>query len=77
MYKNMVPGFSQDDLLLQVIMFISNICLAGDVHGLIMNSKIPMMLLETLRAKDSDEEIVLQILHCFARMMLDQELGGG
>jgi hypothetical protein len=76
LYKHMVPGFSQDDLLLEVIMLVAGLCLAADVHSLVLNSRIPQILLDTMRAKENDEEILLQTLFCFSRMMVDLELGG-
>ena len=51
----MVPGFAQDDLLLEVVMLLASMALDPEVPSLIVNSRIPQMLQDTMQAKAGDD----------------------
>lgn len=63
--NNLVPGKAQDDLVLEVVIFLGTA--AGDemCARLMCKADILLSLVELLKAKQEDDEIVLQIIYVF------------
>ncbi|RHY80247.1 hypothetical protein DYB28_013195, partial [Aphanomyces astaci] len=71
--KLLVPGFSQDDMVLQVIMFVSALMLEPKCAPLITSSRVVRSFHTIFQDKQSDHEITLQLLFCFYRMLRHPE----
>ncbi|OQR91603.1 kinesin-associated protein [Achlya hypogyna] len=71
--KLLVRGFSQDDVVLQVIMFVSALMLEPKCAPLITSSRIVRSFHLIFQDKQSDCEMTLQLLFCFYRMLRHPE----
>ncbi|ETW00855.1 hypothetical protein H310_07381 [Aphanomyces invadans] len=71
--KLLVPGFSQDDIVLQVIMFVSALMLEPKCAPLITSSRLVRSFHTVFQDKQTDHEIMLQLLFCFYRMLRHPE----
>lgn len=72
MMKHLVPGFSEDDVVLEVLMLIGT--LARDPKSAIMlgNARLIRILYELLNEKAEDVEIVLQLLYTTYKLLLHE-----
>ncbi|XP_046419243.1 kinesin-associated protein 3 isoform X2 [Neodiprion fabricii] len=63
--NNLVPGKAQDDLVLEVVIFLGTAAYDEMCARLLCKADILLSLVELLRAKQEDDEIVLQIIYVF------------
>ncbi|XP_014221190.1 kinesin-associated protein 3 isoform X1 [Trichogramma pretiosum] len=63
--KNLTPGQAEDDLALEVVIFIGTAAADEDCAKLICKENLLLSLIELLKAKQEDDEIVLQIIYVF------------
>lgn len=70
----LVPGFSEDDIVLECVMLVSNIALARDSAQYVAGSRLPSLLQQILVEKREDEEIVVQLLFAFRCLLLYDEV---
>ncbi|OQR96911.1 kinesin-associated protein [Thraustotheca clavata] len=71
--KLLVRGFSQDDIVLQVIMFVSALMLEPKCAPLITSSRLVRSFHLIFQDKQNDCEMTLQLLFCFYRMLRHPE----
>ncbi|KDO22362.1 hypothetical protein SPRG_11314 [Saprolegnia parasitica CBS 223.65] len=71
--KLLVRGFSQDDVVLQVVMFVSALMLEPKCAPLITSSRIVRSFHLIFQDKQNDCELTLQLLFCFYRMLRHPE----
>jgi hypothetical protein len=69
--KLLVPGFSEDDVVLECVMIAGNLAMSQDAAQHIAGSRLPSMLQELLIEKREDEEIVVQLLFAFQCLLLE------
>merc|ERR1711871_1024316 len=68
--KHLIPGFSQDDVVMNVVRFISSLALDHDVANAIATTRVPELLHEMLRKNCSDDvDLTQEICFCFARLL--------
>ncbi|KAJ8672674.1 hypothetical protein QAD02_003934 [Eretmocerus hayati] len=65
MKNNLVPGKIQDDLVLEVVIFLGTAAADEDCAQVICKADLLISLIELLKAKQEDDEIVLQIVYVF------------
>eukprot|EP00276_Gloeochaete_wittrockiana_P011053 CAMPEP_0184665670 /NCGR_PEP_ID=MMETSP0308-20130426/58158_1 /TAXON_ID=38269 /ORGANISM="Gloeochaete witrockiana, Strain SAG 46.84" /LENGTH=798 /DNA_ID=CAMNT_0027109807 /DNA_START=91 /DNA_END=2487 /DNA_ORIENTATION=+ len=72
--KFLVLGYAEDDIVLEVIIFIGNI--AGDpaCAPYLCRTKILGCMYQLITEKQEDDEIVLQILYAFHRLIFHKEI---
>ncbi|XP_012275092.1 kinesin-associated protein 3 [Orussus abietinus] len=63
--NNLVPGKAQDDLVLEVVIFLGTAACDEDCARLLCKADILLSLIELLKAKQEDDEMVLQIIYVF------------
>ncbi|XP_024944929.1 kinesin-associated protein 3 isoform X2 [Cephus cinctus] len=63
--NNLVPGKAQDDLVLEVVIFLGTAACDEDCARLMCKADILLSLIELLKAKQEDDEMVLQIIYVF------------
>ncbi|EQC25403.1 hypothetical protein SDRG_16730 [Saprolegnia diclina VS20] len=71
--KLLVRGFSQDDVVLQVVMFVSALMLEPKCAPLITSSRIVRSFHLIFQDKQNDCELTLQLLFCIYRMLRHPE----
>ncbi|GBG31044.1 Kinesin-associated protein 3 [Hondaea fermentalgiana] len=69
LHKHLLPGFSEDDVLLEVVIMIGQLCLDADAAHLICSSALIKLIYDVLHEKQEDSEIVLQTLYTFHRLL--------
>ncbi|KAI9979864.1 hypothetical protein PInf_027588 [Phytophthora infestans] len=67
--KLLVPGFSQDDMILEVVLFVSTLALEPKCAPLLSSSRLVRTLHSLFQEKQHDNELTLQILYAFYRML--------
>lgn len=72
--KLLVPGFSEDDVVLECVMIAGNLAMSQDAAQHIAGSRLPSMLQELLIEKREDEEIVVQLLFAFQCLLLEDSV---
>jgi hypothetical protein len=68
-----VPGFAEDDVLLQMVMLVGTVCsdpVAGTVMG---NARLVRMLFDILQDKSDDVDLVLQCIYTLYKMAMLRE----
>lgn len=70
----LVPGFSEDDIVLECVIITGNLALSKEAAQHIAGSRLPSMLQELLIEKREDEEIVVQLLFAFQCLLLEDSL---
>lgn len=70
----LVPSFSEDDIVLECVMVVSNLALCRESAQHVAGSRLPGMLQDLLVEKREDEEIVVQILYCFQCLLEFEEV---
>lgn len=63
--SNLVPGKAPDDLVLEVVIFLGTAAYDEDCARLLCKADILLSLIELLKAKQEDDEMVLQIIYIF------------
>lgn len=63
--NNLVPGKAPDDLVLEIVIFLGTAAFDEDCARLLCKADILLSLIELLKAKQEDDEIVLQIIYVF------------
>eukprot|EP00927_Polykrikos_kofoidii_P085117 TRINITY_DN9161_c0_g1_i1.p1 TRINITY_DN9161_c0_g1~~TRINITY_DN9161_c0_g1_i1.p1 ORF type:complete len:802 (+),score=184.38 TRINITY_DN9161_c0_g1_i1:126-2531(+) len=74
LHRLLVPGFSEDDVVLECVMLIGNMATSLESSQHIAGSRLPQMLQEILIEKCEDEEIVLQLLFTFHCLLIYDEV---
>lgn len=74
LHKLLVPGFSHDDVVLEIVNLIASISLDPSCCTQFRNSRLLTMLNDLLRDKIQDDELVLQLLFTFYRLMRHSDL---
>lgn len=67
--KFLVPGFSQDDMILVVVLFVSALALEPQCAPLLSSSRLIRTLHSLFQEKQHDSELTLQLLYAFYRML--------
>jgi len=70
----LVPSFSEDDIVLECVMVVSNLALCRESAQHVGGSRLPGMLQDLLMEKRDDEEIVVQLLYCFQCLLTYEEV---
>nr|XP_012148768.1 PREDICTED: kinesin-associated protein 3 isoform X2 [Megachile rotundata] len=63
--NNLVPGKAPDDLVLEIVIFLGTAAHDEDCARLLCKADILLSLIELLKAKQEDDEMVLQIIYVF------------
>ncbi|KYQ59280.1 Kinesin-associated protein 3 [Trachymyrmex zeteki] len=63
--NNLVPGKAQDDIVLEIVIFLGTAARDEDCARLLCKADILLSLIELLKAKQEDDEMVLQIIYIF------------
>ncbi|XP_076247106.1 kinesin associated protein 3 isoform X3 [Calliopsis andreniformis] len=63
--SNLVPGKAPDDLVLEIVIFLGTAAHDEDCARLLCKADILLSLIELLKAKQEDDEMVLQIIYVF------------
>ncbi|XP_012148766.2 kinesin associated protein 3 isoform X1 [Megachile rotundata] len=63
--NNLVPGKALDDLVLEIVIFLGTAAHDEDCARLLCKADILLSLIELLKAKQEDDEMVLQIIYVF------------
>ncbi|KAJ0402145.1 hypothetical protein P43SY_000460 [Pythium insidiosum] len=71
--KLLVPGFSQDDMLLEVVLFVSALALEPKCAPLIASSRLLRAFHSLFQEKQHDNELTLQLLYAFYRLLRHRE----
>ncbi|KAE8748254.1 hypothetical protein FOCC_FOCC005093 [Frankliniella occidentalis] len=66
--KHLVPGKSEDDLVLEVVMLLGTVSADENCSSLLCKADLLLSLIELLKAKQEDDEMVLQIVYVFYQM---------
>jgi len=74
-HKHLLPGFSEDDVLLQVVMIVGQFCLDEAAARMLSNSPVIKLVYDLLHEKQEDTEILLQTLHVFFRLLRQRDTG--
>ena len=70
--KLLVPGMSQPDMLLEVIMLLSACAVESKTCDMIVSSNVMNQLYQLWKDKAADDvELLLQLMHCFYRLLLN------
>lgn len=75
LHKHLLPGFSEDDVLLQVVILAGQFCLEEAAARLLANSPLVKLIYDLLHEKRDDSEIVLQTLFTFHRLLRHKDTG--
>ncbi|CAJ1404265.1 unnamed protein product [Effrenium voratum] len=70
----LVPGFSEDDVVLECILLISNLACCRESVQHVAESRLPAMMQDLLIEKREDEEIVVQLLFAFQCLLGQDEV---
>ncbi|RLN64169.1 hypothetical protein BBJ29_000317 [Phytophthora kernoviae] len=71
--KLLVPGFSQDDMILEAVLFVSALALEPKCAPLLSASRLVRTLHSLFQEKQHDNELTLQLLYAFYRMLRHPE----
>lgn len=70
----LVPGFSEDDVVLECVMLVGNLALCRESANYVAGSRLPSLLQQILVEKRDDEELVVQLLYTFRCLMIYDEV---
>ncbi|XP_034952369.1 kinesin-associated protein 3 [Chelonus insularis] len=70
--NNLVPGKVQDDLVLEIVVLLGTAASDEDCARLLCKADILLSLIELLKAKQEDDEIVLQIIYVFYQIAVHE-----
>lgn len=65
---HLVPGKSEDDLVLEVVMLLGTVASDENCASVLCKADLLLSLIELLKAKQEDDEMVLQIVYVFYQM---------
>ncbi|XP_034244618.1 kinesin-associated protein 3 isoform X2 [Thrips palmi] len=65
---HLVPGKSEDDLVLEVVMLLGTVAADENCASVLCKADLLLSLIELLKAKQEDDEMVLQIVFVFYQM---------
>lgn len=68
----LTQGNAKDDLVLEIIIFLSACTMNNEVCALMCKSEIVLALIELLKAKQEDDELVLQIIFMFQQVLKNE-----
>ncbi|RLN50797.1 hypothetical protein BBJ28_00013868 [Nothophytophthora sp. Chile5] len=71
--KLLVPGFSQDDMVLEVVLFVGSLALEPKCAPLLSASRLVRTFHALFQEKQHDNELTLQLLYAFYRMLRHPE----
>eukprot|EP00644_Phytophthora_capsici_P008094 jgi/Phyca11/554082/estExt2_Genewise1Plus.C_PHYCAscaffold_580193 len=71
--KLLVPGFSQDDMILEVVNFVGTLSLEAKCAPLLSSSRLVRTFHSLFQEKQHDNELTLQLLYAFYRMLRHPE----
>ena len=71
--RHMVPGFTDDDVLLEVIMLVGGLARNQTVATQIARTRLMAALYSLITEKQEDDEFVLQILYAFYQLLKADE----
>eukprot|EP00656_Telonema_subtile_P049943 TRINITY_DN6335_c0_g1_i2.p1 TRINITY_DN6335_c0_g1~~TRINITY_DN6335_c0_g1_i2.p1 ORF type:complete len:692 (-),score=245.79 TRINITY_DN6335_c0_g1_i2:174-2249(-) len=71
--QHLRSGVVEDDILLEVIVFIGTVCHDPQVAPMVANSSLVQALFDLLGEKQEDDEIVLQVVYVFYRLVVQPE----
>lgn len=71
--KLLVPGFSQDDMVLEVVLFVSALALEPKCAPLLSASRLIRTFHALFQEKQHDNELTLQLLYAFYRLLRHRE----
>lgn len=66
--SHLVPGKSEDDLVLEVVMLLGTVAADENCASVLCKADLLLSLIELLKAKQEDDEMVLQIVFVFYQM---------
>eukprot|EP00741_Cyanophora_paradoxa_P016640 tig00000198_g16069.t1 len=72
--RNMVPGATEDDVILECIIFLGAFAGDADCAQQIARTKLLVQLYELIAAKQEDDEMVLQLCFTLSRLMLFEDI---
>jgi hypothetical protein len=67
--QHLVPGFSEDDIVLQVVMFVGTMCRDPAAARMISKTPIIRQLYDLLVERQDDSDMTLQTLYTFYQML--------
>lgn len=70
----LMPGFSEDDIVLECVMLAGNMAQQRDAAQYLAGSRLPVILQELLVEKRDDQEIVVQLLYTFYALLQYEEV---
>lgn len=70
--KLLVPGMAQNDVVLEVIMILSTAASDNQACKILLNHNIIPTLYQVWKDKSSDIEILLQLIYCFYKLLLNE-----
>mmetsp|Transcript_94439 Transcript_94439/g.243914 ORF Transcript_94439/g.243914 Transcript_94439/m.243914 type:complete len:800 (+) Transcript_94439:74-2473(+) len=70
----LMPGFSEDDIVLECVMLAGNMATCREAAQYIASSRLPVILQELLVEKHDDQEIVVQLLYAFQCLLQYEEV---
>mmetsp|Transcript_113025 Transcript_113025/g.364968 ORF Transcript_113025/g.364968 Transcript_113025/m.364968 type:complete len:790 (+) Transcript_113025:67-2436(+) len=70
----LVPSFSEDDVVLECVIVLSNLALCRESSQHLAGSRLPGMLQDLLIEKREDEEIIIQLLFAFQCLLVHDEV---
>jgi len=66
----LVPGFSEDDIVLECVMLVGNLGQQREAAQYVGGSRLPVLLQQLLVEKREDEELVVQLLYTFQVLLV-------
>jgi hypothetical protein len=75
MHKHLLPGFSEDDVLLEIVVLVGQLCLSDSAGRLLANSPLVKLIYDLLHEKRDDHEITLHVLFTFHRLLRHPDTG--
>jgi hypothetical protein len=75
MHKHLLPGFSEDDVLLEIVVLVGQLSLSDSAGRLLANSPLVKLIYDLLHEKRDDHEITLQVLFTFHRLLRHPDTG--
>ncbi|TSN30222.1 Kinesin-associated protein 3 [Bagarius yarrelli] len=70
--ENLKPGFTEEDLMLEVVILIGTVSMDDSCAAMLAKSGIIPGLIELLNAQQEDDEFVCQIVYVFYQMVFHQ-----
>eukprot|EP00297_Palpitomonas_bilix_P002593 CAMPEP_0113875954 /NCGR_PEP_ID=MMETSP0780_2-20120614/5217_1 /TAXON_ID=652834 /ORGANISM="Palpitomonas bilix" /LENGTH=782 /DNA_ID=CAMNT_0000861977 /DNA_START=147 /DNA_END=2495 /DNA_ORIENTATION=+ /assembly_acc=CAM_ASM_000599 len=70
LHKHLVPGFSEDDIVLEIIVILGTLCLDADVGEVLGNERLMGAFVEIVMEKQDDADILLQSIYTLLRLLM-------